>query len=215
MDGSRKTAVIEARPRRIVVAGWPAWLRPDGTVMHVIAGGAPEDDPPADDPPGDDPPKDDPKPEPKNDDPTADFGDDVAKWKAFARKHEADAKKNAEAAKKLKEIEDSKKSDLEKLTEKQTAAEQRAVEAELKALRLEVAAEKGLTPAQAKRLQGTTKEELEADADELLESFKPADDDAPSGLRRPRERLRSGSRASAEPEKSGREIAKSIPRGRI
>lgn len=37
--------------------------------------------------------------------------------------------------------------------------------------RLEVAMEKGLTPAQAKRLQGETKEELEADADEILELF--------------------------------------------
>lgn len=38
-------------------------------------------------------------------------------------------------------------------------------------LRLEVAVEKGLDPKQAKRLQGETKEDLEADADDLLESF--------------------------------------------
>ena len=38
-------------------------------------------------------------------------------------------------------------------------------------LRLEIAAEKGLTPAQARRLVGNTREELEADADELLEAF--------------------------------------------
>lgn len=41
----------------------------------------------------------------------------------------------------------------------------------LKALRLEVAAEKGLTPAQAKRLTGTTRDELAADADELKTLF--------------------------------------------
>lgn len=37
--------------------------------------------------------------------------------------------------------------------------------------RLEVAMEKGLTPAQAKRLQGESKEELEADADEIITLF--------------------------------------------
>ena len=36
---------------------------------------------------------------------------------------------------------------------------------------LEVAHEKGLTPAQAKRLVGNTREELEADADEVLRDF--------------------------------------------
>lgn len=41
----------------------------------------------------------------------------------------------------------------------------------LRALRLEVAAAKGLTPKQAERLRGATREELEADADDLLESF--------------------------------------------
>lgn len=55
--------------------------------------------------------------------------------------------------------------------EKRAAAEQRAAEAELRATRLEVAHAKGLTPAQAKRLVGTTKEELEADADEILRDF--------------------------------------------
>lgn len=43
--------------------------------------------------------------------------------------------------------------------------------AELRADRVEIAAEKGLTPKQAKRLQGATREELETDADELLEDL--------------------------------------------
>lgn len=43
-------------------------------------------------------------------------------------------------------------------------------------LLLEVALEKGLTKAQAKRLQGNTKEELEADADDYLKDVKPAGD---------------------------------------
>lgn len=41
-------------------------------------------------------------------------------------------------------------------------------------LRLQVAIEKGLNTAQLKRLIGNTKEELEADADELLSSFGSA-----------------------------------------
>lgn len=55
--------------------------------------------------------------------------------------------------------------------EKRAAAEQRAADAELRALRLEVAHEKGLTAAQAKRLQGTNRDELMADADDLLTNF--------------------------------------------
>ena len=54
------------------------------------------------------------------------------------------------------------------------SAAKRAEAAEARALRHEVAAAKGLTPAQAKRLAGTTKEELEADADEILADFAPA-----------------------------------------
>ncbi len=58
--------------------------------------------------------------------------------------------------------------------EKRAAAEQRAVDAELRATRLEVAHEKGLTPAQAKRLVGTTRDEIAADADEILRDFPAA-----------------------------------------
>jgi hypothetical protein len=46
--------------------------------------------------------------------------------------------------------------------------ERQARESEERALRAEVANAKGLTPTQAKRLVGGTREELEADADELL-----------------------------------------------
>lgn len=83
-----------------------------------------------------------------------------------------DLKKKAAA---FDELETAKQTDQERATAALTAAEQRATEAEAKALRLEVAAEKGLTTAQAKRLVGTTRDELEADADELLETFKPAE----------------------------------------
>ncbi|MEU8186021.1 hypothetical protein [Micromonospora carbonacea] len=82
------------------------------------------------------------------------------------------ANKEAETLRlRLKEYEDRDKSEAEKTAERLTAAEQRAEQAELRALRLEVAAEKGLTPAQAKRLVGASREELEADADDILTTF--------------------------------------------
>lgn len=46
--------------------------------------------------------------------------------------------------------------------------ERQRVETEARAMRAEIANAKGLTPGQAKRLVGSTREELEADADELL-----------------------------------------------
>jgi hypothetical protein len=52
-----------------------------------------------------------------------------------------------------------------------TQLQQQMRDAELRAVRLEVAAAKGLTPAQAARLQGATREELDADADQLKELF--------------------------------------------
>lgn len=81
------------------------------------------------------------------------------------------------------------------LAEAQATANKSTEEsAEMRALRLEVALEKGLTVVQARRLVGQTKEEMEADADALVESFggsgKSGEDDSerlPSG--RPQRRL--------------------------
>jgi hypothetical protein len=47
----------------------------------------------------------------------------------------------------------------------------KAGETSVETIKLRVALEKGLTPTQAKRLVGTTEEELTADADEILESW--------------------------------------------
>lgn len=54
------------------------------------------------------------------------------------------------------------------LEERVAAMERQAQESESRAMRAEVANAKGLTPNQAKRLVGGTREELEADADELI-----------------------------------------------
>lgn len=91
---------------------------------------------------------------------------ELKKWKTFARKHEQTAKENYD---KLQELEGKDKSDVERLTSKVSKAEQERDEAHLKVARAEIALEYGLTMAEAKRLQGTTREELEEDAEELVE----------------------------------------------
>ncbi len=57
------------------------------------------------------------------------------------------------------------------LEERVAEIERQAKDSEQRALRAEIANAKGLTPSQAKRLVGETKEELEADADELLKDI--------------------------------------------
>ena len=57
------------------------------------------------------------------------------------------------------------------LEERVAEIERQARESESRALRAEVANAKGLTPNQAKRLIGATREELEADADDLLKDI--------------------------------------------
>lgn len=102
--------------------------------------------------------------------PDRDLAAELAKWKHLARQNEAAAKANAEAAKKLAAIEDSQKTEQQRNAEKLAAAERRAAQAELKVLRSDVAAAKGVPAALAHRLHGTTREEIEADADALLEA---------------------------------------------
>jgi hypothetical protein len=108
-------------------------------------------------------------------------------WKAESRKWEQRAKENlakvnelSPAAARLAEIEESSKTAEQKAAERATALEEsdRANQAtisglESKLLRYEVAAAKGLDLKAALRLQGSTKEELEADADDFAKSFIP------------------------------------------
>jgi hypothetical protein len=116
-------------------------------------------------------------------------------------------------AAKAKELQDASKTETEKLTERLTASEQRAQEAELRALRLEVAADKGLTPAQARRLVGASKEELEADADDLLATFGAKDKPTGKVASRPREKLRGGGDPDEPVEETDpKKLAASIPR---
>lgn len=93
------------------------------------------------------------------------------KWKQLARKHEDQAKANHAELQRLQQASDSSKSDMDKLRDEVAKLTKQAEESELKALKAEVAQEKGLTAKQARRLSGTTRAELEADADELIETF--------------------------------------------
>lgn len=133
-------------------------------------------------------------------------------------------------AAKAKDLEDATKSDIERATGEAAAATSRADKAEGELLRLRVAIRKGLTETQAKRLIGTSEEELEADADDLLASFspkkpdpepEPEKDDEPDEparddrRRRPQERLRPGAvpDADTEPEETDpRKLAALVPR---
>lgn len=119
------------------------------------------------------PDPDDNTPDPVEDTTGADALGDAGKKALDAMKAQRNAAqtelKKAQAA--LKEIEDRGKSEAEKVAERLAVAEKTAAEATAKALRLEVAAAKGLTAKQAARLVGATREELEADADELLADF--------------------------------------------
>lgn len=96
---------------------------------------------------------------------------DNEKWKAQSRKHEAKSKANAEAAEKLKALENAGKSETEKLQALLAEREAQARTATVKALKLQVAADKGL-PAQLAKFLPDLDDEVDmlAAADELLEA---------------------------------------------
>jgi hypothetical protein len=199
-------------PTRVLIDGKPWWLFDDGKLLPVIRGGA--DDGPTD--PTDDPDdKGDPKDEPFDE---ARAKEKIAKANREAANLRARLKEAEEKASKLDELEEAKKSDIDKAKDTAKQLEERASKAEGEALRLRVAMRKGLTDAQAKRLMGATEEELEADADELLATFKTGDStgddkDKGPGSRRPHERLRGGGGPTPEPEETDpRKLAEKVPR---
>lgn len=83
-------------------------------------------------------------------------GEDPAKVRKsleHAREWEKRAKDNADAARRLAQIEEAKKTDDEKAADRLKAIEDRATAAEQRAMRFEIAAEFGLSPDDAKRLE--------------------------------------------------------------
>lgn len=99
---------------------------------------------------------------------------DVDKWKALSRKNEERANENAEKAKQFDAQEEASKTEQQKLTDRAETAEkalaERDAKDQAKTLAAEVAEAKSsegrVVPASA--LRGTTREELEAHADEIL-----------------------------------------------
>lgn len=157
---------------------------------------------------------------------------DVDKWKRQSRTQEDKNKALQKELDELKSKSDGEKSDVDKLKERLDKAETDLQKTQLDALRLRIASRKGLSEAQAKRLQGTTEEELEEDADDILEHFKPAgksgegDDDADddrargrgndrqqNNRERPREALKPGAKPGEKPEENDPEkLAELVPR---
>lgn len=81
-------------------------------------------------------------------------------------------KRANELAAKVEQFESANQSELEKLANKVTKAEQAKAEAEGRLLRFEVAAEKQVPADALDLLTGNSREELEAKADKLLELVK-------------------------------------------
>jgi len=161
-------------------------LRRDGRPIWPVLGGSEPAADPATPPTPSTPPAD----PPADPDPDA-LGDGGKKALAAERARAKELEKELAAFRKEKTArEEADKTEAEK----RAAAEQRAVDAELRALRLEVASEKGLTAAQARRLQGATRDELLADADDLLANFGAA---APSKPTTPAPDPSQGSKGSA------------------
>lgn len=98
-------------------------------------------------------------------------------WKAQARKHEERAKANFEDAQKWREYLESQKSEDEKREEELARTRLELEELRSASIKKDIALEKAIPTTLLKYLTGTTREELEAQADELLsviaESAKP------------------------------------------
>lgn len=164
----------------------------DGRPIWPVIGGDGTTDPPAPTPPVPTPPPTPTPPAPAPDDQLGEGG------KKALDAERARAKELEKELAKFRKAEQDKADADKSEAEKRAAAEERAAKAELNVARLEVAAEKGLTPAQAKRLQGTTREELTADADQILIDF-PGAPGAPPGPAVPKPDPSQGSKGTQPP----------------
>ena len=88
-------------------------------------------------------------------------------WKSMARKWESQAKANKDAADKLAQIEESKKSETQKLQEQIAQYEQRATQAERDRERLAVIAKHGIPEEYHDLVHGTDAESLSASAEKV------------------------------------------------
>lgn len=101
----------------------------------------------------------------------------LAKIKKANSEAAALRKRLADLEKAEKDRQDAKKDDLTKAQEAQGTLQKQLDDSTLENTRLRVALAKGLSEKQAARLVGSTREELEADADDFLADLAPAKDD--------------------------------------
>jgi len=94
--------------------------------------------------------------------------DYVKKLRDESAKYRTQAKELSAKAKKFDEMEEANKSDLEKAQAAAKAAQEELASANVKALKAQVGASKKLPPSMISRLQGSTEEEMIADADAML-----------------------------------------------
>ena len=127
---------------------------------------------------------------------------DETDWKAEARKWEQRAKENKSAAERLAEIEESKKSELEKVTERIAATERERDQAKAEALRFRIANEYKLSQEDAMALEHVASEEgMRTVADRLRAAAEAGKRTPP-----PARKLSSGS-AGSDGSTTGRERA--------
>lgn len=113
---------------------------------------------------------------------------EIERLRRESARYRTQSKELEPLARRARELEEAGKTETQRLTEQLQGSDRRADESTAMALRYEVALDQGLNAVQARRLVGNTKEELEADARELLESFGQRE----SVRRRPAERLTGG-----------------------
>lgn len=125
-----------------------------------------------------------PKPTPPAD-PPVDLVAEVEKWKNLSRKNEDRAKENSEAAKRLAEIEESQKTEQQKLVDAKAAAEKVAAETATELARMKAAVKHGLSEDDLDLLGSGTPEEIEARAERLAARLKGTTPPAPETPKAP------------------------------
>lgn len=121
-----------------------------------------------------------------------DWQAEAEKYRKFSREWETRAKANSNAAEKLAALEESQKTEAQKIAERAEAAERRAAESERELARYRVAVAKKLPAELTDRLRGDTPEELAADADALLALVRVSNSLKPDPTQ--------GSRSAASPD---------------
>lgn len=142
-----------------------------------------------------------------------DYKAEAEKWKALARKHEDQSKSNATKAQELDELTATSAKEREELASQLDALKGESEKSNVALQRLEIAldnAPEGMSIAQvrklAKRLQGSTPEELAEDAKELFGDYAPS----VTPRRGPQEKLRGGAAPDSEPERTPQQLADAV-----